>query len=163
MKAATRRAAKGGGPVDEDGSEPVAFRGIGSPLLKRASAAYQDFQNGQCDIWCWNINGFNAAVNKGTIQSFFSELDPTILCLNETKLQELTIDAKKFHEIVPEGYEQYWNCSTAKKGYSGTAIFTKVKPLWVQNDFDDKHNTEGRSISMEFEKFVLVCTYVPNS
>ena len=65
--------------------------------------------------------------------------------------------------MIPEEYEQYWNCSTAKKGYSGTAIFTKVKPLWVQNDFDNKHNTEGRSITMEFEKFVIVCAYTPNA
>ena len=77
------------------------------------------------------MNGFNACVNRGVIQSFFTLLNPTVFCLNETKLQQQTIVSKKFHELVPEEYEQYWNCSTARKGYAGTAIFTKVKPLWV--------------------------------
>ena len=63
---------------------------------------------------------------------------------------------------IPEGYDQYWNCSTTIKGYSGTAIFTRVKPIWVQFDFGKKHIGEGRSITMEFEKFTLVCAYFPH-
>ena len=58
-------------------------------------------------------------------------------------------------------YGQYWNCSTAKKGYAGTAIFTKVRPIDVKFDFGTKHVDEGRSITMEFERFILVATYVP--
>ena len=73
------------------------------------------------------------------------------------------LDEKKWYTKVPKGYDQYWNCCTAKKGYSGTAIFTKVKPLWVSFDFGKKHIDEGRSITLEFEKFVLVATYVPNA
>jgi exodeoxyribonuclease III len=64
---------------------------------------------------------------------------------------------------VPPGYSQYWNCSTAKAGYSGTAIFTKVEPIDVKFDFGKKHIDEGRSITMEFNNFILVATYVPNA
>lgn len=81
------------------------FSGIGSPVFKRAEAKFDDFPFGQVDIFCWNINGFNACVNRGVIQSFFNLINPTILCLNETKLQEATIESKKFHELIPEGYE----------------------------------------------------------
>ena len=86
-----------------------------------------------------------------------------MLCLNETKLQSRFVDEKMMYSKIPSGYDQYWNCSKARKGYSGTAIFTKVKPLWVQFDFGDKHIFEGRTITLEYQRFVLVATYVPNS
>ena len=60
------------------------------------------------------------------------------------------MDSKKTYEMIPKGYEQYWNCCKTKLGYSGTAVFTKVKPIWVQFDFGNTHNQEGRSITLEY-------------
>ena len=122
----------------------------------------QDFPGKKADIWCWNINGINAQINKGTLEAFLKEHDPQILCLNETKIDEEKLDLKKFPEQIPGPYAQYWNCCTEKKGYSGTAIFTKVAPLKVEYNFG-KHLTQGRSITMEFNAFTLVATYVPNA
>ena len=87
---------------------------------------------------------------------------PTVLCLNEIKCDTAKLDKMKYFEKIGAGYAQYWNGAT-KKGYSGTAIFTKVKPLRVEFDFGAKHNEEGRSITMEFKHFILVATYVPNA
>ena len=87
----------------------------------------------------------------------FNELDADIFCLQETKLQEGQID------LPLEGYYQYWNYAE-KKGYSGTAIFTKKEPLAVTNGIGiDEHNTEGRVITLEFEDFFFVTCYTPNS
>lgn len=88
--------------------------------------------------------------------------DPLILCLNETKIDEEKLDSKKTLANLPSSYAQYWNCCKAKKGYSGTAIFTKVRPFNVVFDFAG-HDQEGRSITMEFELFFLVAVYVPNA
>ena len=82
--------------------------------------------------------------------------------MNETKIDEDKLDkTKKFTEF-PGAYAQYWNCCKVKKGYSGTAIFTKVRPLSVKFDFPG-HDQEGRSITMEFNDFYLVAVYVPNA
>ena len=88
---------------------------------------------------------------------------PDILCLNEIKTDPDKIDKKKLFSKMPQGYASYWNCSKTKLGYSGTAILTKVKPISVQFDFGKDHIDEGRSITMEFNNFVLVAAYVPNS
>ena len=121
-------------------------------------------------LYSWNVNGIRAVINKGAFQKFMAEHQPDILCLQETKAQQgqAVIDL--------EGYEEYWN-SAEKKGYSGTAIFTKVKPLTVVNGFadaiaekyglsDDGYgdpNKEGRIISAEFDAFWVVTVYTPNS
>ena len=89
--------------------------------------------------------------------------DPTVLCFNETKASIEALDKKALSTKIIPGYAQYWNCCKTKNGYSGTAIFTKVRPVSVKFDFGTKHNDEGRSITMEFQKFVLVSTYVPNA
>ena len=83
--------------------------------------------------------------------------------MNETKTDVEKLDKKQLCTKIPSGYAQYWNCCTRKKGYSGTAIFTKVRPMSVQFDFGKKHTDEGRSITMEFQEFTLVATYVPNA
>ena len=104
----------------------------------------------------WNVNGIRAAVKKGFLD-FFADIDADIFCIQETKMQagQLVLEL--------EGYHQYWH-SAIKKGYSGTAIFTKEKPLSVNYDFDDeKHSGEGRVITLEFDNFHLVNVYVPNS
>ena len=91
------------------------------------------------------------------------EKNPTVVCLNETKTSVEMIDANFLYTNIASAYTQFWNCSTARKGYSGTAIFSKVKPLDVKYDFGNKHIDEGRSITVEFEEFTLVVAYVPNA
>lgn len=104
----------------------------------------------------WNVNGLRACVGKGFLD-FFKEVDADIFCLQETKLQEGQID------LDLEGYHQYWNYAE-KKGYSGTAIFTKEKPLNIIYGIDiEEHDKEGRVITLEFDKFYFVTVYTPNS
>jgi exodeoxyribonuclease-3 len=121
-------------------------------------------------IYSWNVNGIRAVVRKGAIQDFMAKHQPDILCLQETKAKQGQA------EIDFEGYEEYWN-SAAKSGYSGTAIFTKIKPVKVINGFpesfakkynfvDDKTRDaadEGRVIAAEFDKFWLVTVYTINA
>ena len=104
----------------------------------------------------WNVNGLRACMKKG-FADFFNFIDADVVCLQETKLQPHQI------EVDFPGYEVFWN-SADKAGYSGTAIFTRVKPLAVTYGFgDDIHRHEGRVITAEFEEFYLVCCYTPNS
>lgn len=104
----------------------------------------------------WNVNGIRACVKKGFLD-YFNEVDADMFCIQETKLQEGQID------LELEGYHQYWNYAI-KKGYSGTAIFTKVEPISVKYGLGiEEHDTEGRVITLEFEKFFLVNVYTPNS
>lgn len=108
----------------------------------------------------WNVNGLRAAMTKG-FQNFFHEVDADIFCLQETKMQEEQIDFEMTKCF--EKYQSYWN-SAVKKGYSGTAVFTKTKPLSVSYGIGKKeHDQEGRVITLEFEKFYLVNCYTPNS
>ena len=104
----------------------------------------------------WNVNGLRAVMGKGFMESF-SSLDADIFCLQETKLQKGQIEMD-----LPD-YFEYWNYAD-KKGYSGTAVFTRTEPLSVSYGIGiDEHDHEGRVITLEFEKFYLVCVYVPNS
>lgn len=104
----------------------------------------------------WNVNGLRACVRKGFL-NYFEEVDADIFCVQETKLQEGQIDLS-----LPE-YHQYWNYAE-KKGYSGTAVFTKDKPLDVKYGLGiEEHDNEGRVINLEFEYFYLVNVYTPNS
>ena len=104
----------------------------------------------------WNVNGIRACVNKG-FKDFFNEIDADIFCIQETKCQEGQI------ELEFEGYKSFWN-SAEKKGYSGTAIFTKIDPLSVRYGIGiEEHDKEGRVITLEFEKFYMVDIYTPNS
>jgi exodeoxyribonuclease-3 len=103
----------------------------------------------------WNVNGFRAVLGKG-FSEIFDSFDADIFCLQETKMQPGQA------EFSPEGYHQYWN-SAEKKGYSGTAVFTKVEPLSVVFGIGEKHLDEGRVITLEFEEFYFVCAYVPNA
>ncbi|WP_271004356.1 exodeoxyribonuclease III [Listeria seeligeri] len=104
----------------------------------------------------WNVNGLRAAVKKGFLE-YFDSVDADIFCLQETKLQAGQID------LDLPSYKDYWNYAV-KKGYSGTAIFTKKEPLSVQYGLGiEEHDTEGRVITLEFEKFFMVTVYTPNS
>lgn len=122
-------------------------------------------------LFSWNINGIRAVVRKGELQKFLAEYQPDILCLQETKAEQGQA------EFDAPDYIEYWNSSKGKKGYSGTAIFTKVKPLAVINDipkefvrasglvFDNygHSNDEGRAIAAEFDNFYVVTAYTPNA
>ena len=104
----------------------------------------------------WNVNGLRAVVKKG-FEDIFWSLDADFVCLQETKLQEGQIS------LDLPGYESYW-CYAEKKGYSGTAIFTRRTPLSVSYNLGiPEHDSEGRVITLEYEDFYLVCVYTPNS
>ena len=104
----------------------------------------------------WNVNGFRACLNKG-FEQFFKDTDADFFCIQETKMQpeQATFDA--------DGYHQYWY-SAEKKGYSGTAIFTKHEPISVKYGLGiDEHDHEGRAITLEYDDFYLLCVYTPNA
>ena len=104
----------------------------------------------------WNVNGLRACLNKGFLD-FCALADADVICLQETKMQEGQLDLKF------EGYESYWNYAE-KKGYSGTAIFTKKEPISVTYGLGiDEHDKEGRLITLEFDDFYFATVYVPNS
>ncbi|WGV62493.1 exodeoxyribonuclease III [Brevibacillus brevis] len=104
----------------------------------------------------WNVNGLRACVNKGFYE-YFKEANADIFCLQETKLQEGQIEME-----IGEAYHQYWNYAE-KKGYSGTAVFTKMEPLSVRYGLEEDHEPEGRVITLEFQDFYLVTVYTPNA
>ena len=104
----------------------------------------------------WNVNGLRAVCGKN-FYDIFKELDADIFCVQETKLQEGQID------LETDGYFQYWNYAE-KKGYSGTAVFTKEKPVSASYGIGiEEHDKEGRVITLEFDNFYFVCVYTPNS
>ena len=104
----------------------------------------------------WNVNGLRACVQKGFLD-FFNEVDADFFCIQESKLQEGQID------LDLPGYHQYWNYAV-KKGYSGTAIFTKHEPISVNYGIGmEKHDQEGRVITLEYDDFYMVTCYTPNS
>ncbi len=122
-------------------------------------------------LFSWNINGIRAVVRKGELQKFLNTYQPDILCLQETKAEQGQAEFD-----TPE-YEEYWNSSRTKKGYSGTAILTKVTPIAVVNNIPDEFvqaaglipdeygdsNAEGRVIAAEFDDFYVVTAYTPNA
>lgn len=122
-------------------------------------------------IYSWNVNGIRAVVKKGAFQEFMSKYQPDILCLQETKAEQGQA------EVDISGYEEYWNSSQNKKGYSGTAIFSKIKPIAIINDIPEQFvheagldadgfgnaNQEGRVIAAEFDEYYVVTAYTPNA
>ena len=122
-------------------------------------------------LYSWNVNGIRAVLRKGEIQKFLTEHQPDIFCLQETKAER---DQAKFDA---SGYYEYWNSSRTRKGYSGTAIFSKIKPIAVINDIPAeiaaKHglvadvyghsNDEGRVITAEYDDYYVVTAYTPNA
>lgn len=122
-------------------------------------------------IYSWNVNGIRAVVRKGAIQEFLAKEKPDIFCIQETKAEQGQA------EFDASGYEEYWNSSRTKKGYSGTAIFTNIKPKAVINDIPETFakaagliadgyghsNDEGRVIAAEFDDFYVVTAYTPNA
>jgi exodeoxyribonuclease III len=110
------------------------------------------------NIISWNVNGIRAALKKDFL-NFVKQADPDVLCLQETKAHPNQVD-----EMLAQYPHHFWNASKEKKGYSGTAIFSKVEPLSVVYDIGkDEHDQEGRVITLEFRNFFLVTVYTPNS
>ena len=108
----------------------------------------------------WNVNGLRANITKG-FETFFKQIDADIFCIQETKMQKEQIDITI--QNIFKKYKQYWN-SALKKGYSGTAVFSKKEPINVTYGIGiEEHDKEGRIITLEFEKFFLVNCYTPNS
>lgn len=104
----------------------------------------------------WNVNGIRACVQKGFLD-FFNEIDADIFCIQESKMQSGQL------ELDLQGYNQYWNYAV-KKGYSGTAVFTKKEPIQVSYGIGiEEHDQEGRVITLEYENFYMVTVYTPNS
>lgn len=104
----------------------------------------------------WNVNGFRACLGKG-FREFFDGTDADFVCIQETKMQEGQA------EFAPDGYYQYWY-SAKKKGYSGTAVFTRHEPTSVRYGLGiEEHDNEGRAITLEYDDFYLVCVYTPNA
>ncbi|RED54921.1 exodeoxyribonuclease III [Cohnella lupini] len=104
----------------------------------------------------WNVNGLRSCVNKG-FNDYFKETDADIFCVQETKLQEGQISLE-----YGEEYVQFWNYAV-KKGYSGTAVITRIKPLTVRYGIEEDHEPEGRVLTLEFDDFYLVTVYTPNA
>lgn len=121
-----------------------------------------DKRSGSCEriltlkLVSWNVNGLRACVNKG-FPEYFNKTQADIFCVQETKLQEGQIQLELGGE-----YEQYWNYAL-KKGYSGTAVFTRLKPLSVRYGLEEDTEPEGRIITLEFDSFYLVTVYTPNA
>ncbi|MBR2186373.1 MAG: exodeoxyribonuclease III [Lachnospiraceae bacterium] len=106
----------------------------------------------------WNVNGLRACVGKGDFGEAFASLDADVFCLQETKLQQGQIELD-----IPSEYEQFWNYAE-KKGYSGTAVFSRIKPLQATYGMDAyKEDKEGRIICLEYDKYYLITVYTPNS
>ncbi|MDU0157155.1 exodeoxyribonuclease III [Bacillus cabrialesii] len=105
----------------------------------------------------WNVNGLRAVMRKMDFLSYLKEEDADIICLQETKIQDGQVD------LQPDGYHVYWNYAV-KKGYSGTAVFSKLEPLRVMYGIGiDEHDQEGRVITLEFENMFVMTVYTPNS
>lgn len=105
----------------------------------------------------WNVNGLRACMNKG-FADFLQQASPDVICLQETKMERSQAN------FVFDGYHEYWNSATAKKGYSGTAIFSKTEPLSVRYGIGaEEYDCEGRAITAEFADFFLVTIYTPNA
>lgn len=110
-------------------------------------------------ITTWNVNGIRSVLNKGALQNYIETAQPDILCLQETKAQQAQVD----FDFSQYGYQAYW-CSAVKKGYSGTAIFTKIAPISVAYGLNiEEHDQEGRVITAEFDHYYLVTVYTPNA
>ena len=98
--------------------------------MRGEEPSLDDFPDGNVEIWSWNINGLNARIEKGELNQFINKKEPLVLCMNEIKTDLEKLDKKLIPKIRP-GYAQYWNCCKVKKGYAGTGIMTKVRPISV--------------------------------
>jgi exodeoxyribonuclease III len=115
-------------------------------------------------ISAWNINGLKAVMSRGDLVYYINQAKPDVLCLNEIRLNDSALEQLKSLEVFEKlGYYSYYNCCSTKGGYSGTCILSKYKPISVTKGMNViKHDSEARIITLEFEKFYVICCYAPN-
>lgn len=137
-------------------SNSFELSGISLPEIK---------QGQQLRIYSWNINGLRAVTKKNDFKNFIDKEKADILALNETKISDENLkNESSLKNIAGNGYEGFFNCCQTKKGYSGVAIFTKYKPISVVKGIGiSKHDEEGRALTMEFNDFFVIATYIPNA
>ena len=137
------------------------------PILPENTDMYPEFPKNKekIKIISWNINGLRPLIKSEELDKLIQKEDPDIICFNETKIDINSIKANKYDTLFKEKYKSYWHSSSEKKGYSGTAIFTKYEPISISTESAEnfKHDDEGRVIVIEYEPFILVCCYTPNS
>ena len=129
-------------------------------------ATFPTDENQLIKVIMWNVAGLRAFLQKKDIDNLIKEENPDIICFNETKMDEELIEKLNLKKMFQEkfNFNSYWYCCTEKKGYSGTAILTKYKPLSVSYGMNiPKHDKEGRIITLEYDKFFLINCYVPNA
>lgn len=140
------------------------FFGIKTPEANKAEMFRSIPKYSKLKIMSWNVNGIRSVINRGDFQNLILKEDPDILCLNETKIDQITLRKEKIEYLFNHKYLSYWNEAQNKKGYSGVAIFTKYKPISVTKGINiSEHDQEGRVITIEFEELILISVYVPNS
>ena len=141
--------------------------GIKSNIEDPSTKEYPNFpedKNKLIKIVHWNVNGIRPLLRKRELDDLMKEEDPDIICFNETKIDNELIEKLNLRNIYNKTYKSFWYCPEEKKGYSGTAILTKYEPISVQYGINiDKHDMEGRVITIEFDKFYLISCYTPNS
>jgi exodeoxyribonuclease III len=119
-------------------------------------------------IYCWNVNGFLKLMNNNKIISFIETENPDIICFNEVKFDEFTLNKLKYENLFKDkySYHTYWNLcdNNFLYGYSGVSVFTKIEPLNITNGISKpEHDNEGRVLTLEYDNFILICVYVPNA
>ncbi len=136
---------------------------IENPAMKEYPKIPNDI-NLKLKIVHWNVNGLRPLLRKKELDNLISEEDPDFICFNETKIDYDVIEKLNLNNLYNKTYKSFWNCPSEKKGYSGTGILTKYEPISVQYGINiDKHDQEGRVLTLEFEKFYIISCYTPNS
>lgn len=141
--------------------------GIKSNLENPSKKEYPKFpndENKKIKIVHWNVNGLRPLLRKKELDNLIQEEDPDFICFNETKIDYEIIEKLNLNNIFNKTYKSFWYCPNEKKGYSGTGILTKYEQVSVQYGINiDKHDEEGRVLTLEFEKFFIISCYTPNS
>ena len=131
---------------------------------KKEYPKFPDDVNKKIKIVHWNVNGLRPLLKKKELDNLIKEEDPDFICFNETKIDYEVIEKLNLNNLFNKTYKSYWYCPDEKKGYSGTGIMTKYEPISVNYGINiDKHDEEGRVLTMEFEKFYIISCYTPNS
>ena len=141
--------------------------GIKSNIENPSKKEYPQFPNDvnkKIKIVHWNVNGLRPLLRKRELDNLIQEEEPDFICFNETKIDYEVIEKLNLNNLFNKTYKSYWYCPNEKKGYSGTGIMTKYQPISVKYGINvDKHDEEGRVLTIEFEKFYIISCYTPNS
>ena len=141
--------------------------GIKSNIENPSKKEYPQFPNDvnkKIKIVHWNVNGLRPLLRKRELDNLIQEEEPDFICFNETKIDYEVIEKLNLNNLFNKTYKSYWYCPNEKKGYSGTGILSKYEPISVNYGINiDKHDEEGRVLTIEFEKFYIISCYTPNS